>query len=66
MVLLNVRSLPPDEEVLRSIPGSVLGFFSSGELFNDVYGSGFSGFQCPIFVFRPVLSPEKAPALCCL
>ena len=44
---LVVTPLPIDQEVLSSISGFVVGFFSSGQLFHNIYGLGASVFQFP-------------------
>ena len=39
-------SLLTDQEVLGSISGSAMGFFSSGELIQDIYGLGVCVCRC--------------------
>ena len=56
-------SLPNDQKVPSSIPGSKVWFFSTGELFHGIHRLGVSyslPMSCPMF------SLEKAFALCWL
>jgi hypothetical protein len=48
---LNVTWLSTDQGFLGLIPGSVVGFFSSEELFHGIYGPGVCVLQCPFFHF---------------
>ena len=46
------------------IAGSVMGYFSDGELFQGMYGLDFSVFHDPLSTFCPMLSSEDALQLC--
>ena len=52
----SVVSLNTDQNVINSISGSAVGFFSSGELFHGLNGLAVSVFEFPFFLFCFVLS----------
>ena len=56
-----VTSLPTDQEVPGSIPGS---WFSNGELFDYMYGLIMSVFQIPLSIFCSAFSSDEVPVPC--
>ena len=46
-----VTALLSNQEVLSSIPGSAVNFFSSGAVFHSIDGLNVSEFQCPLSTF---------------
>ena len=59
-----LKPLSTNQEVLGSVPGSAFKYFSSGELFHDMYGLDVSVVQFPLSMFCPVLSSKDIPELC--
>ena len=58
-----VMSLPTDEKVLCSIPGSIVEFFSNEEFFHGMNGQSVRVFQCPLSMIGPVVFGEGSYSL---
>ena len=52
------KSLPADQEILGSIPGSSVGFFSAVGNFHDIYGLGVCVSECFVYVLSFVIFEE--------